>query len=137
MLEVKIFSSFLRNKYWKFLPKLCRCMGRKGDPWKYTGMLCILYVFYVIVIIFWNTLGTYLISKWIYFILKYGCHILCSFIFCKKTKKYLLFCAKTKKKQNKIFLYLYFKCNCQFKMESNSKMLWHQIFWLNYILQTR
>ena len=24
-----------------------------------------------------------------------------------------------------------FKCNFQFKMESNSKMLWHQIFWLN------
>ena len=63
--------------------------------------------------------------------------------FAKNKKKFCFFCAKTKKKTKNIFILIFqllhtdFKCNFQFKMESNSKMLWHQIFWLNYILQTR
>ena len=57
--------------------------------------------------------------------------------FAKNKKKFCFFCAKTKKKTKNIFILIFqllhtdFKCNFQFKMESNSKMLWHQIFWLN------
>ena len=65
------------------------------------------------------------------------------FHFLQKTKKNSAFFAQKQKKTKNIFILIFqllhtdFKCNFQFKMESNSKMLWHQIFWLNYILQTR
>ena len=30
-----------------------------------------------------------------------------------------------------------FKCHFQSKMKKKSKMLWHQLFWVNNLLQTR
>ena len=65
------------------------------------------------------------------------------FHFLQKTKKNSAFFAQKQKKTKNIFILIFqllhtdFKCNFQFKMEFNSKMLWHQILRLNYVLQTR